>query len=119
MKLDQRTTRVWGRGSRPPPEEDRPRRVGGYAQPLTLPVEREEEVGLTIVPPSRYRSLLVPVDGTPFGEHALPLALGIARRAGAYVRLVHVCRPVESSFDRGFHYSDTGLDAWPRQRQQA
>jgi nucleotide-binding universal stress UspA family protein len=36
------------------------------------------------------RSLLVPLDGTPFGEYALPLAAGIARRAGAELRVVHV-----------------------------
>src|SRR5512142_3180170 len=37
-----------------------------------------------------YRSILVPLDGSAFGEHALPLAAGIARRAGARLRLVHV-----------------------------
>src|SRR5205823_6503664 len=37
-----------------------------------------------------FRSLLVPLDGTPFGEHALPLAAGVARRSGAAVHLVHV-----------------------------
>jgi nucleotide-binding universal stress UspA family protein len=37
------------------------------------------------------RTILVPLDGSAFGEHALPLALGIARRAGATVRLVHIC----------------------------
>ena len=30
-----------------------------------------------------YRSLLVPLDGSDFGEHALPLALSLARRLGA------------------------------------
>jgi nucleotide-binding universal stress UspA family protein len=30
------------------------------------------------------------VDGTPFGEHALPLAAAIARRAAAALRVVHV-----------------------------
>ena len=30
-----------------------------------------------------YRSLLVPLDGSAFAEHALPLALGLARRSGA------------------------------------
>jgi hypothetical protein len=39
---------------------------------------KTEEAGLTLVPPSRYRSLFVPLVGEPFGEHALPLALGIA-----------------------------------------
>jgi nucleotide-binding universal stress UspA family protein len=37
-----------------------------------------------------FRSLLVPVDGSAFAEHALPLALSIARRAGAGIQLVHV-----------------------------
>ena len=39
-----------------------------------------------------YHSILVPVDGSPFGEQALPLALSIARRAGAGVQLVQVHR---------------------------
>ncbi|HMP41360.1 MAG TPA: universal stress protein [Roseiflexaceae bacterium] len=38
-----------------------------------------------------YRSILVPLDGSKMGEQALPLALDIARRAGATVHLVHVC----------------------------
>ena len=39
-----------------------------------------------------YRSLLVPLDGSPFAEQALPMALSLARRAGAsvHVVLVHV-----------------------------
>lgn len=37
-----------------------------------------------------YRSILVPLDGTPFGEHALPLARGLARGLGAVLHLVHV-----------------------------
>ena len=40
-----------------------------------------------------FRSLLVPLDGSTFGEHALPLALSIARRAGATLRLAHVHVP--------------------------
>lgn len=36
------------------------------------------------------RSILVPVDGTEFGEHALPMALSIARRSEAVIHLVHV-----------------------------
>jgi nucleotide-binding universal stress UspA family protein len=49
------------------------------------------------VPSFRYRSILVPVDGTSFAEHALPWALGIARRAGAEVRVVLVHRPTLSA----------------------
>jgi nucleotide-binding universal stress UspA family protein len=76
-------------------------------------------VGLTLTPPPRYRSLLVPVDGEPFGEHALPLALGIARRAGAEVRVVHVYCPLQSAYRPDRLYYDSGLDAFLRRRQQA
>lgn len=38
----------------------------------------------------RYRTLLVPLDGSRFGEHALPYAEGAALRTGASLELVHV-----------------------------
>ncbi len=37
-----------------------------------------------------YRTILVPLDGTDFGEQALPVAMAIARRSGARVILAHV-----------------------------
>jgi nucleotide-binding universal stress UspA family protein len=37
-----------------------------------------------------YQSILVPLDGSLFGEHALPYALDIARRTGAKLHLAHV-----------------------------
>ncbi len=37
-----------------------------------------------------FRTILVPLDGSPRAEHALPLALSVARRAGAALRLAHV-----------------------------
>jgi nucleotide-binding universal stress UspA family protein len=37
-----------------------------------------------------FRSILVPLDGSAFGEQALPPALDIARRSGARIELVHV-----------------------------
>jgi nucleotide-binding universal stress UspA family protein len=40
-----------------------------------------------------YRSVLVPLDGSAFAEHALPLALAIARRAGAALNVVQVHVP--------------------------
>jgi nucleotide-binding universal stress UspA family protein len=40
-----------------------------------------------------YRSILVPLDGSAFGEHALPFALSLARRAGASLHLAHVHGP--------------------------
>lgn len=41
------------------------------------------------------RSILVPVDGSNFAEHALPYALGIARRTGAHLHLALVHVPFE------------------------
>jgi nucleotide-binding universal stress UspA family protein len=77
-----------------------------------------EQVDSTMASPPRYRSLLVPVDGSPFGEHALPLALGIARRAGADIRVVHVHLPLEPIILRERIQHHSGLDAWLRRRQQ-
>src|SRR5262245_50854671 len=37
-----------------------------------------------------FRSLLVPLDRSPFAEHALPLALSLARRSGARLSLAQV-----------------------------
>jgi nucleotide-binding universal stress UspA family protein len=37
-----------------------------------------------------FRTIMVPLDGSPFGEYALPLALSMARRSGAEVELIHV-----------------------------
>jgi nucleotide-binding universal stress UspA family protein len=45
-----------------------------------------------------FRSLLVPLDGSTFGEHALPWALSIARRAGAALRLIHVHSPLAIAY---------------------
>lgn len=40
------------------------------------------------------RCIVAPVDGSGFGEHALPLAAVLARRAGALLRIVHVHVPL-------------------------
>lgn len=37
-----------------------------------------------------YRSILVPLDGSPASEHALPWALGLAQQAGAQLHLARV-----------------------------
>ena len=39
------------------------------------------------------RTILVPLDGSPFAEHALPAAIAIARRTGAALELIIVDRP--------------------------
>jgi nucleotide-binding universal stress UspA family protein len=40
-----------------------------------------------------FHSLLIALDGTPFGENALPLAISVARRSGAKLELVHLHVP--------------------------
>lgn len=40
-----------------------------------------------------FRTILVPLDGTAFGEQALPLAMHLAARAQAELHLVHVHAP--------------------------
>ena len=59
-----------------------------------MPQALDEE--LTPVELSRYCSVLVPVECSPFSEHALPLALSIANWAGATLQVVHVHAPVAS-----------------------
>jgi len=45
-----------------------------------------------------FRTILVPLDGSMFGEHALPLALDLARKSGATLHLTHVLLPLSSVF---------------------
>jgi nucleotide-binding universal stress UspA family protein len=40
-----------------------------------------------------YQRIMVPLDGSPFSERALPLAVALAHRSGAELRLVHVLAP--------------------------
>jgi nucleotide-binding universal stress UspA family protein len=40
-----------------------------------------------------YRSILVPLDGSAFAEHALPYAMALARQSGGRLRLVQVHEP--------------------------
>jgi nucleotide-binding universal stress UspA family protein len=55
---------------------------------LSPPLASEARARITGI-----RRVLVTLDGTTVGEHALPLALHIATLAGAEVELVHVHRP--------------------------
>jgi nucleotide-binding universal stress UspA family protein len=45
------------------------------------------------------RNVLVPLDGTPAAEHALPYALAVARRAGAELTLAHVYSTLQAAND--------------------
>lgn len=53
------------------------------------------------------RNILVPLDGSPFGEHALPLALSLAQRAGAALRLVHILQPIAIAIPEFSGYEDS------------
>src|SRR5262245_22513095 len=64
------------------------------------------------------RSILVPLDGSTFGEHALPWALSIARRAQATVQILHVHRPLEATYAEMQVFDDT-LDKQLRDRVRA
>jgi nucleotide-binding universal stress UspA family protein len=66
-----------------------------------------------------YRSILVPLDGSPFGEHALPLALSIARRSGAQLYLAHVHVDSVPMFVNGMVYLDPTADIQARERERA
>jgi nucleotide-binding universal stress UspA family protein len=60
-----------------------------------------------------YRSLLVPLDGSGLAEHALPLALSIARRTGATLHLVRVHTPVPA----GVEAIDSTMDDSAREEE--
>lgn len=66
-----------------------------------------------------YRSLLIPLDGSQFGEHALPLARAIACQSGATLHLVHVhVVRMPISVD-AIPIFDEAIDAQDRAREQA
>ena len=44
------------------------------------------------------RSILVPLDGSTFGEHALPLAMSMARRLDATLNLIHVHSLLDATY---------------------
>jgi nucleotide-binding universal stress UspA family protein len=44
------------------------------------------------------RSILVPLDGSTFGEHALPLAISMARRLNASLNLIHVHSLMDATY---------------------
>ncbi|MBM3996696.1 MAG: universal stress protein, partial [Planctomycetes bacterium] len=44
------------------------------------------------------RSVLVPLDGLAFGEHALPLAMSMARRLHASLNFIHVHSLLDATY---------------------
>jgi nucleotide-binding universal stress UspA family protein len=66
-----------------------------------------------------YQSIVVPLDGSAFGEHALPLALSLARRSHATLELVHVHVPLATLYAETIANVESGLDAGRRRHEQA
>ena len=58
-----------------------------------------------------YRSILVPLDGSSFSEHALPVAWHIARRSGAALHLIYVRVPSDPGEIQAEPILDAGADA--------
>jgi nucleotide-binding universal stress UspA family protein len=54
--------------------------------------------------------MLVPLDGSPLSEHALPVALGLARRCGAELRLVRVHVPPTPAYGDGISGFESTFD---------
>ena len=55
-----------------------------------------------------YSTILIPLDGSPLGERALPVAIALARRSRARLELVHVRGPSAPSANAPMY--DTRLD---------
>jgi nucleotide-binding universal stress UspA family protein len=66
-----------------------------------------------------YRSVLVPLDGSSLGEQALPLALSVARRAGATLELLHVHAPLSAVHAESPVVWDDSLELHLKKHQQA
>ncbi len=58
-----------------------------------------------------YRKILVPLDGSSFAEHALPLALALARRSRAGLHLVTVTTPITAAYLEGVFIGSADLEA--------
>jgi nucleotide-binding universal stress UspA family protein len=66
-----------------------------------------------------YRNLLVPLDGSTFGEHALPFAYSIAQRTGAVLHLAHVHVLNDPIYVAGMPVIDADLHSLAREHERA
>jgi nucleotide-binding universal stress UspA family protein len=66
-----------------------------------------------------YRNVMVSLDGSTFGEHALPLALDVSRKSGATLRLTHVLSPAASVYGEAPLFLEDGLDARLAERERS
>jgi nucleotide-binding universal stress UspA family protein len=65
------------------------------------------------------KSIFVPLDGSSFAEHALPLALSIARRANATLNVVLVHVPLAAAFAEPIRGMETPSDEPLKARERA
>jgi nucleotide-binding universal stress UspA family protein len=56
------------------------------------------------------RTILVPLDGTPFAEHALPYAATLAKQSGAVLHLVTVSTPLAETSVESTYFSATEFE---------
>ncbi|MGF1582761.1 MAG: universal stress protein [Gemmataceae bacterium] len=66
-----------------------------------------------------FQSILVPLDGSTFGEHALPLAMALARRSKAELKLLHVHAPLKSVYLEGAAFIDESIESDIKASQRA
>ena len=66
-----------------------------------------------------YRNILVPLDGSTFGEHALPLALALARKSGATLQLAHVLLPLSAVFADAPPFVNSAVEGQLFEQQKA
>jgi nucleotide-binding universal stress UspA family protein len=65
-----------------------------------------------------YRSILVPLDGSTFGEHAVPWGATMARRSGAKLTLAHVHEPASILYGEGAVVLSDELDVHTRAQKK-
>jgi len=66
-----------------------------------------------------YRKVMIPLDGSSFAEHALPLARTIARACDAELHLVVVVPPLAEAYTEGVFFGTADLEAEVVARQKA
>ena len=66
-----------------------------------------------------YRKILVPLDGSAFAVHALPLALTLARRSRAEIHLATVTTPLAASYLEGVYVGNGDLEEEQAAQQRA
>lgn len=66
-----------------------------------------------------YRSILVPLDGTHFAEHALPMAITLARQSAARLLLTVVSTPLAEAYVEGLYFSTLEMEQEMTGRHQS